>query len=151
MTPRSIALGWLVHGGLLVVLALLLAPMADQVASEAWVDAMGMVGAGALVPPMQALMPALAAQDLAIGGVGLACVAAALLALHRGWSGPLQAIAAVHLILLPLATWWTRRQVEAVWPASLGEQVAEWLTTLLGMAAIVIGMRIVHRARRGAA
>ncbi len=147
MTPRTVAWAWLVHGILVVVLALMLEPMADQVQSEAWADAMSLLGAGTFIPPLQAVMPPLAALAPLVAGVGAACVMAAVVAFRWGLRWPLQTVAVAHLVLPPLATWWTRRQVEAVWPATTGELVAEWVTTVLCLVPVVVGMVVIHRAR----
>jgi len=150
MGPRAVAWAWVVHGGLLTALAALLPVAAAQVESEDWAEAMGMLGGGSLVAPAQTLMPAMADQAWILAAIGIACVAAGLAAFQRGWRWPLQAVAAAHLVLLPLGTWWSHRLTASVMPLGWGDVAGEFVVLVLSLAAVVASLRIIHRAGKPA-
>ena len=137
MGLRAVAWAWLAHGVLLAVNAAALPLAAEVVMDPSWAESMAMLGASALVEPAQTLMAALATLAWPLAAVGLACIVTAILAL-RGRTRPLLVVAALHLVLLPLAWWWGTRLL----PWGIGDVVG----LLVSLALVAWSLRVLRRA-----
>ena len=137
---------WIGHGGLLLLLAGMLPVLVAQVSEPEWAEAMRMLDADRLVAPIRALAPEFSAQAPGCALVGGLCLVLAgwTLATRQRW--PLHLLAAAHLVLVPLATWWGHRLAERTGLGSLGNTISELVLMLATQALLLWSMRKVQRA-----
>ena len=135
--------GWMVHGAALVLMALALPVMEAQSRMPEWAELMTLLGQGPLVEPLRAVLPQVVALAPGLVVTGLACLAAGALGRWRNWRWPLQAVAAVHLVLVPWSAWWSH----GLLPLGNGPLtlLGEILSAVAGMALVVWSLVAVGR------
>lgn len=142
---KAFAAAWCGHGAALGSSALILPLMAEQVASAEWAESMSMLGAGDLVQPMRQAMAATAGWTPWILGLSGLCLLAGGLALLRPRAArwPLHLGAAVHVVLLPLATWRMHGSADL----GLAASAAEWVSVAVLIATAGLSSWYVERMR----
>lgn len=142
---------YVVHGALLGIFAFLAPLSAKQTTTYEWREAMQMLSMDAYIEPMRVAMPRVAELAWLIGLVGLLSLAGGLLAWWRRIAWPTDILHVVHIILLPLATWWGHVLTKDIGMASLTNTVAEVFFLLVSLATLGWGFWLNHRVIGSAA
>jgi hypothetical protein len=145
-----IRVAWLAHGIALTVLGGLLPVVQTQITKPEWAEAMRILGFQTWAAPILRVMDRILEAMPWCIGTGLLAIAAALVAMRTGRRWPLQAIAAVHLVVVPLGAWWSHvlARVAGLGGPMAGAGEIAGLVTSLGL--VVWSMVIVARAPRPA-
>lgn len=133
---RSLIVTWLIHGVLLLALALILPLSAAQAHTEEWENLIINVGGGALVDGLRALLDAGANAALMIGTVGGVCVITAGLALGQISQKFLWWTVLAHLGLVPLALWYEHDLVARYLP-TMASTAMDLVTGIISEAFVV--------------
>ena len=140
-----IAWTWIAHGCVLLVLAGMLPVLVAQVSEPEWAEAVVMLGAERLIAPVRAIAPEMSAQAPGCALIGGLCLLLAgwTLATRQRW--PLHLLAAAHLALVPLATWWGHGLAERTGLGGLGNTISELVLMLATVALLLWSMWKVQR------
>jgi hypothetical protein len=144
-----IAIAWCVHGGLLLLMGLMLGQLAWQVRSSEWIDLMEMLGMSRYIPPVQQAVLAILPWRWALFTIGGISTAVGVVAMVRPqWSRwPLQLCGAAHLILVPWAAWASHGLLGEE-STGLGAVAVEVISTIIVEVGIVMLMVQVERIQR---
>jgi len=143
-----LAITWMVHGVLLLFMAVLAAPLVRQTQQDMWLESMQLLGAWALVEPIQRALTVVLASRSALAIVGAFSLLVGILAMARPfWARwPLHGCAAVHLVLVPWAAWVSHAALSDLMPGMFGTAL-EILTVVAAEAGLVIAMVATERLR----
>lgn len=143
-----LALTWMVHGVLVLLMAALAAPLLTQTRQQAWLEAMELLGAWPLVEPIQRALALLLAGRSALAIVGaLSLLVGMFTAVTPHWARwPLHICAAAHLVLVPWAAWVSHAALSDLMPGILGWTL-EIVTVLAAEAGLVVAMVATERVR----
>jgi hypothetical protein len=146
----AVAWCWIVHGSLLVMNGILVPLMSDLVRQEDWAESMRMLGAGALVDQTRALCAALEplAWLMVLAGTVPAIIGAVALRLGTRCAWLLHLLAAIHLVLIPWASWRMHSLLLGGSPTGASAILGEALAIILTEAIVVAAIVVVERARR---
>ena len=148
--PYRVVVGrvYAVHGLLLLFFALIMPLAVTQTATAEWAEAMDMVGAGAYVDPARAVIPQVAGWASWIAAPAGLCMVGGLVAWLRRVAWPTDILAVLHLVLLPVVTWWGHVRAEEFGLGSIGNTISELVIFLTTMATVIFGVWVTRKKDR---